>query len=140
MAKIYLAAPFFSDGQHERINQVKEALETNKTVSSIFVPEEHSFTLDINNIYTADAVVAIIDYKKEESDNEADSGTAFEIGLAFGTNTPVIVVQFDAEKELNLMISQALTAYFDASKGELSDLANYDFNELMPKLANRPVI
>lgn len=155
MAKIYLAAPFFSDGQHERINQVKEALETNKTVSSIFVPEEHSyehaefgslewqkatFTLDINNIYTADAVVAIIDYKKEESDNEADSGTAFEIGLAFGTDTPVIVVQFDAEKELNLMISQALTAYFDASKGELSDLVNYDFNELMPKLANRPVI
>ena len=38
MAKIYLAAPFFSDSQHERINQVKEALETNKTVSSIFVP------------------------------------------------------------------------------------------------------
>ena len=38
------------------------------------------------------------------------------------------------------MISQALTAYFDASKSELSDLANYDFNELMPKLANRPVI
>ena len=68
MAKIYLAAPFFSDGQHDRINQVKEALEANKTVSSIFVPEEHSyehaefgslewqkatFTLDINNIYTA---------------------------------------------------------------------------------------
>ena len=88
MAKIYLAAPFFSNGQHNRINQVKEALEANKTVSSIFVPEEHSyehaefgslewqkatFTLDINNIYTADAVVAIIDYKKEESDNEADS-------------------------------------------------------------------
>ena len=79
MAKIYLAAPFFSDGQHDRINQVKEALEANKTVSSIFVPEEHSyehaefgslewqkatFTLDINNIYTADAVVAIIKKKR----------------------------------------------------------------------------
>ena len=36
MAKIYLAAPFFSNGQHNRINQVKEALEANKTVSSIF--------------------------------------------------------------------------------------------------------
>lgn len=158
MNKVYLAGPFFSNQQRERTKAVKEALLKNPTINSngIFVPEEHPyadeefgslpwqvdvFKLDVNHIYQADIMVAISDYKMEESKhNEMDSGTAFEVGLAYGCNTPVAVVQFDPEKELNLMISQGLTAYFDASKDGLKQLATYDFNTLMPKRADRPVI
>ena len=97
--------------------------------------------LDTSQIIKADAVVAIIDYKLEESDNESDSGTAFEIGYAYGNNIPVIVVQFDPNKEINLMIRQAMTAYFDVNKDGLNALSNYDFTELMPSFnAERPVI
>lgn len=156
MNRIYLASPFFSDAQNERIAQVKAALDQNPTVSSVFEPAKHPyeaaefgslewqkacFMLDTSQIIKADAVVAIIDYKLEERDNEADSGTAFEIGYAYGNNIPVMVVQFDPNKEINLMIRQAMTAYFDVNKDGLNALSNYDFNELMPSFnAERPVI
>lgn len=153
---IYLAAPFFSDGQHTRINQVVAALQQNPTIGEIFLPEKHpysqeefgslgwqdaTFRLDVNHIYQADIVVAIADYKLEEADNEMDSGTAFEVGLAYGTHTPVAVIQFDPKKEINLMIAQSLTTYFDLSQDHgLQKLAEYDFNVMLPQRANRPVI
>ena len=111
MKSVYLASPFFSDRQKERIYQVKEALVKNKTIDSekIFIPHEHeyqeaefgsfewqkaTFQLDASQISAADLVVAIVDYKMEETkENEPDSGTAFEIGFAYGTRTPVAVVR-----------------------------------------------
>lgn len=100
-----------------------------------------TFQLDVSQISAADLVVAIVDYKMEETkENEPDSGTAFEIGFAYGTRTPVAVVQFDPEKEVNLMIAQALTAYFDVSKDGLEQLATYDFDKMIPKFTRRPVI
>lgn len=156
MNRIYLASPFFSDAQNERIAKVKAALDQNETVSYVFEPAKHGyesadfgtlewqkacFMLDTSQITKADAVVAIIDYKLEESDNEVDSGTAFEIGYAFANRIPVIVVQFDPKKEINLMIRQAMTAYFDVNHDGLTNLSNYDFNELMPSFnTDRPVI
>lgn len=148
---VYLAAPFFSPQQKERIQAVREALEANPTIGRIFEPEAHpyqeaefgslewqkaAFMLDTNQIYQNDIMVAIVDYKMEESDNEADSGTMFEVGLAYGTHTPVIIVQFDPQKELNLMIRQAMTAYFDASQNGLIDLKTYDFDVMMPHFNN----
>lgn len=158
MKSVYLAAPFFSPQQKDRIAQVKAALGQNKTIDStrIFIPHEYmyeaqpmgsfewqkaTFQLDTSQIQNSDLVVAIIDYKMEETkENEADSGTAFEIGFAYGLNKPIAVVQFDPKKELNMMVAQALTAYFDASKDGLKDLADYDFQTLMPQYAHRPVI
>lgn len=156
MAKIYLAAPFFSPEQKERIAQVHAALQANPTVDAVFVPHEHEYTnakfgtfewqaatfkLDTAQIQRADAVVAIVDYKLESTkDNEADAGTMFEVGFAYGTHKPVCLVQFDPKKEVNLMLTQSLTAYFDASKTGLDQLAHYDFSELMPQYCDRPVI
>lgn len=158
MKSVYLASPFFSDAQKGRIYQVRDALAKNPTIDAdkIFIPHEHeykeaefgsfewqkaTFQLDASQIAAADLVVAIVDYKMEETkENEADSGTAFEIGFAYGTRTPVAVVQFDPEKEVNLMIAQALTAYFDASKNGLDELSEYDFNKMIPKFTRRPVI
>lgn len=91
MKSVYLASPFFSDKQKERIYQVKEALVKNKTIDSekIFIPHEHeyqeaefgsfewqkaTFQLDVSQISAADLVVAIVDYKMEETkENEPDS-------------------------------------------------------------------
>mgnify|MGYP001463516952 FL=1 len=157
MNKVYLAAPFFSEQQKQRIQQVKAALEKNPTISQqdIFLPQEHQFEAepagsrawqqyvfasDVRQIYRADIVVAILDYKLETSDNEADSGTMFEVGTAYASHTPIAIVQFDPQKNINLMIAQSLTAYFDASQNGLAELAAYDFNVLKSKPAFRPVI
>ncbi|GAJ27155.1 purine trans deoxyribosylase [Liquorilactobacillus sucicola DSM 21376 = JCM 15457] len=156
MNKVYLAAPFFSDQQKARIQEVKDALLSNSTIDSknIFLPQEHQFeeeefgsrawqqyvfASDMRQVNRADILVAILDYKAEESDNEPDSGTMFEIGAAFQSNTPIAIIQFDPKKELNLMIAQSLTAYFDASQNGLKELVAYDFNELKSKPAKRNV-
>ncbi|WP_057736391.1 nucleoside 2-deoxyribosyltransferase [Liquorilactobacillus uvarum] len=156
MNKVYLAAPFFSDYQKERIQKVKDALLSNNTIDShnIFLPQEHQFeeekfgsrawqqyvfASDIRQVNRADILVAILDYQAEESNNEPDSGTMFEIGAAFQSNTPIAVVQFDPKKELNLMIAQSLTAYFDASRSGLAELSKYDFDELKSKPSKRNV-
>ncbi|WP_083488391.1 nucleoside 2-deoxyribosyltransferase [Liquorilactobacillus aquaticus] len=156
MNKVYLAAPFFSNHQKERIQKVKDTLLSNNTIDShnIFLPQEHQFeeekfgsrawqqyvfASDIRQVHRADILVAIMDYKAEESDNEPDSGTMFEIGAAFQSDIPIAVVQFDPAKELNLMIAQSLTAYFDASRNGLDELAKYDFDELRSKPSKRNV-
>lgn len=154
--KVYLAAPFFSDQQQQRIQLVKQKLQINPTIDSqnVFLPQEHQFeeepfgsrawqqyvfASDIRQIQRADILVAILDYKLEEGDNEGDSGTMFEIGTAFQARIPIAVVQFDPQKKLNLMIAQSLTAYFDASHQGLTELAEYNFDELKSKPADREV-
>lgn len=156
MNKIYLAAPFFSDHQQRRIQLVKKALQNNPTIDpqNIFLPQEHQFeeepfgsrawqqyvfASDIRQIQRADILVAILDYKLEEGDNESDSGTMFEIGTAYQARIPIAIVQFDPVKKLNLMIAQSLTTYFDASQQGLAELTTYNFNELKSKPADRDV-
>ncbi|KRL05786.1 nucleoside 2-deoxyribosyltransferase [Liquorilactobacillus oeni] len=156
MNKVYLAAPFFSEHQDQRIQAVKKALEQNSTIDNhnIFLPQEHQFedekfgsrawqqyvfASDMRQVHRADLLIAILDYKLEDGNNESDSGTMFEIGAAFEDNTPIAIVQFDSEKEVNLMIAQSLTAYFDASKDGLRELAEYDFNNLKSKPTHRKV-
>ncbi|KRL02448.1 nucleoside 2-deoxyribosyltransferase [Liquorilactobacillus capillatus] len=157
MNKVYLASPFFSEHQKERIQKVKNALLTNKTIAAdgIFLPQEHQFeeekfgsrawqqyvfASDVRQINRADILVAIVDYKAEESDNEPDSGTMFEVGTAFHANIPIAIVQFDPKKNLNLMIAQSLTAYFDASKNGLDELTRYNFNDLKSKPSKRDIL
>lgn len=155
MNNVYLAAPFFDDAQKKRIEQVKAALVANPTINSngIFIPEEHQFeeepfgsrawqqyvyASDMRQVHRADLVVAILDFDMTAG-NEPDSGTMFEVGAAVAEKTPVLIVQFDAKKDLNLMISQGLTGYFDASQNGLAELATYDCDDLRSKPANRPV-
>lgn len=156
MNNVYLAAPFFDDAQKQRIEQVKAALIANPTINSdgIFIPEEHQFeeepfgsrawqqyvyASDMRQVHRADLVVAILDYDMTSATNEPDSGTMFEVGAAVAEKTPVLIVQFDAKKDLNLMISQGLTAYFDVNQNGLKELASYDCNDLRSKPAHRPV-
>lgn len=144
--KVYLASPFFSDGQKERIEKTVAALRKNPTIAGdeIYNPQEHQeetlefgshkwqdsvFATDMRQVKRADIVVAILDYKAEEDNPEPDAGTIFEIGAAWAWNIPVIMVQFKEDHELNLMLARSHTAMFSGDKIE-SSLAEYNFNML----------
>lgn len=156
MNRIYLAAPFFSDGQNDRVNEVVSLLRANKTIAEdgIFIPSEHqhenlefgsfkwqvaTFNSDVRQVRKADAVVAILDFQFEETkENEPDSGTVFEIGAAFQAGVPVVLVQFDESKKLNLMLAQSYTAFF-SGKDDIQGLKHYDFDSLPQKYVDKEV-
>lgn len=88
------------------------------------------FGSDMRQVHRADAVVAILDYKLDvDGLNQPDSGTIFEIGAAFEANIPVIMVQFQQDQELNLMLSRSYTAFFNGSDA-IKQLETYNFNDL----------
>lgn len=138
MARIYLAGPFFSDQQIDRIHRVEEALKANPSVNSFFSPmatnttddngqqftpqwAQRVFQLDTEEIDKADVVCAVCDFFHQNM----DSGTAFEVGYAFASQTPVVCLQ-ELDEPLNLMIGQALRFYTK----DVEELAQYDFNKL----------
>lgn len=142
---IYLAAPFFSETQIERVKEVQSLLKQNSTVDSdnIFVPMEHQmeseefgsfpwqvgvFESDVRQVRTADAVVAILDYEKNGDEILSDSGTVFEVGMAYEHGVPVILVQFDKAGKMNLMLARSYAACF--SGDDVKKLASYNFDEL----------
>ena len=129
--KVYLASPFFNDMEIETVNKVKTILESKGL--TVFSPMENQFgdifevgssawsLATFNNdkkfIDWADIVVAV--YHGQTS----DSGTAWEIGYAYGTNKPVIVIHLDNPS--NLMIHEGSHANIN-----IADLPNYDFEKL----------
>lgn len=144
--KVYLASPFFSDEQKKRIDVVMDALKHNPTIDAeeIYNPQEHQeeklpfgsrdwqdsvYNTDMRQVKRADVVVAILDYKYEEQNMEPDAGTIFEIGAAWAWNIPVIMVQFNPENELNLMLARSHTAMFTGDKIQ-DGLSSYNFNTL----------
>ncbi|MCT2870683.1 nucleoside 2-deoxyribosyltransferase [Limosilactobacillus fermentum] len=137
--RIYLAGPFFSDEQIDRIARAEQALTQNQTVDSFFSPrlsDENSIPLlkegtpewaqmifkkDVEEIDDADLVVAVADFVHAN----VDSGTAFEVGYAYHSNKPIVIVQ-ELDESLNLMLGQALTHYTTS----VADLATLDFTNL----------
>ena len=139
--RIYLAGPFFSDEQIDRIARAEQALTQNQTVDSFFSPrlsDENStpllkegtpewaqmiFKKDVEEIDDADLVVAVADFVHAN----VDSGTAFEVGYAYHSNKPIVIVQ-ELDEPLNLMLGQALTHYTTS----VADLVTLDFPNLPP--------
>lgn len=149
-ARVYLAGPFFSPEQIDRVERVEKALENNPFVEAYFSPRLNQvetlqfgskewrqavFAQDINNIDLATVVVAIADMEVianvEDFDNysmgtvtdsHADDGTAFELGYAYAKGIPVIVLQ-ETDLPLNLMISDSLHAYFT----DVAAIEDYNF-------------
>ena len=117
MKKVYLASPFFDDAELERVNKVKEILDSKGL--EVFSPKEHqnehlefgsiewrkaTFENDVKHIDWCDVVVAIIC-----KGNYDDSGTAWELGYAYATNKPVVLVNITGET-INLMIADSIHA------------------------------
>ena len=130
MKHVYLAGPFFNETEVKNIEKAESVLE--ERGFDLFSPMRHEvrtepgtvdwardiFEMDRTEIDRADLVVALY------YGNVSDSGTAWECGYAFGTNTPVVVVQLGEDS--NLMIHEG--CHTNISMDELSE---YDF-ETMP--------
>lgn len=136
MAQIYVASPFFSPEQIDRVQLVEQALEANPTVVDFYSPRLHQdaeheqftkpwateiYHRDMDQIAAAQIVVTVIDFEAEN----VDSGTAYELGVATMSHKPIIVLQEKTE-QVNLMISESLHWYTQ----DVNALATYDFQQL----------
>lgn len=136
VTNIYLAGPFFDDEQLERIGRVEKALDANPQVGRVFSPRlneirdlemgtpkwaTETFQMDVQEIDKADVIVAMIDFV----DDQVDSGTAFEIGYAFHSKKPLVILH-EKSATVNLMIAESLRSYLVKAE----DLATYDFSTL----------
>lgn len=136
MKKVYLASPFFDDAELERVDKVKEILDLKGL--EVFSPKEHqnehlefgsiewrkaTFENDVKHIDWCDVVVAIIC-----KGNYDDSGTAWELGYAYATNKPVVLVNITGET-INLMIADSIHALITS----YDELKEYDFEKMEKK-------
>lgn len=136
MKKVYLASPFFDDAELERVDKVKEILDSKGL--EVFSPKEHqnehlefgsiewrkaTFENDVKHIDWCDVVVAIIC-----KGNYDDSGTAWELGYAYATNKPVVLVNITGET-INLMIADSIHALITS----YDELKEYNFEKMEKK-------
>ena len=132
--KIYLASPFFNDDELKNVETAEKILFDRgfevfsprlnevRSEENIGSPawSKETFMNDRRFIDWADAVVMLY------YGNYSDSGTAWECGYAYGTNTPVVVVHLGEDS--NLMIHEGCHTNIT-----LDDLKIYDFNKMPHK-------
>ena len=93
--KVYFAGPLFTTPERTWNAEVASALRA--AGHEVFLPQEKEpgkdgrgiFAADVAAIDWADGLVAIMDGP------DPDSGTAWEVGYAFGTRKPVVLVRTD---------------------------------------------
>jgi len=131
MKRVYLASPFFNEKEVAKLEQV-EAVLAEKGLQ-VFSPVRNpidkqvevgsrqwsieTFMKDIKYIKWSEIVVGIY------HGNYSDSGTAWELGYAFATGKPVIVIHVGENS--NLMVHEGAHANIT-----LEELNDYDFNQL----------
>lgn len=130
--KIYLASPFFKEKELENVKLAEKILiergfslfstrlnevRTDENTQQSWWSKE-TFMNDKKFIDWADVVVMLY------YGGYSDSGTAWECGYAYGTNTPVVVVQLGEDS--NLMVHEGCH-----SNITLEELKTYDF-EMLP--------
>ncbi len=118
---LYLAGPLFT--QAERAWNIRLGDLLTAAGHSVFLPQtevqaiatldaETIFRVDVNGVRSAEAVVAVVDGA------DPDSGTSFEVGLAYALGIPIVLVRTDFRAggdalpgqklaTVNLMLSQA---------------------------------
>ncbi|MCA1054201.1 nucleoside 2-deoxyribosyltransferase [Rossellomorea aquimaris] len=136
--RVFIASPFFSEEQVDRVQRLENALMQNPYVSEIFSARFHQFPHlefgskewrrtvfrnDLRNLRRADVLVGIRDFEGKY----VDSGTSFEIGYAYAMQKPILLIN-EKNATMNLMLSDSLHAYFT----RVEDVASYDFHR-MPK-------
>jgi len=126
--KLYFAGPLFTTPERTWNAQVTTALRT--AGHEVFLPQEQEpgkdgpgiFATDVGGIDWADGLVAIMDGP------EPDSGTAWEVGYAFGTKKPVVLVRTDVRAlagsagAYNPMLTQAAAARIDLPAASTSQV------------------
>jgi len=116
--RIYLAAPLFSEAEKDYNKNLSEILSLH--LFEVYLPQEVGddtglrdkeayqgiFRKHCRALDTVDVVVAVID------GSDADSGTAWEMGYAYGRGIPVIAIRTDfrmvgQHEHVNLMLEQS---------------------------------
>jgi nucleoside 2-deoxyribosyltransferase len=117
--KLYFAGPLFTTPERTWNAEVTSALRA--AGHEVFLPQEKEpgkdgpaiFAADVAGIDWADGLVAIMDGP------DPDSGTSWEVGYAFGTRKPVVLVRTDFRAlagnagDFNPMLTQAATVRID---------------------------
>lgn len=129
--KIYLASPFFNETELENVKKAEEILmgrgfdvfsprlnevRNDKNVNISHWSRE-TFMNDKRFIDWADVMVMLY------YGGYSDSGTAWECGYAYGTNTPVVVVHLGESS--NLMVHEG-----SHTNITIDELKTYDFNKM----------
>lgn len=134
--KIYIAGPFFKEGERERIEKLREFFNSDPYFKDFdfFYPMDHFipngkemsnwdwanavFKMDIKELEQCDMVVAI--YDKHYS----DSGTSWELGYAFGLGIPTLLLCTDLNADNSIMPIVSAKYLFD-----FNDFVNGVFDE-----------
>jgi nucleoside 2-deoxyribosyltransferase len=128
--RIYFAGPLFSAA--ERAWNAELAAALRNAGHEVFLPQDQEkgktaagvFSHDVGGIDWADALVAIMDGP------DPDSGTAWEVGYAYGTRKPVVAVRTDIRRfegsggsGYNPMLTEAATLRVDLPWTGTDDIA-----------------
>ena len=127
--RLYFAGPLFTSAEIRWNAEVAAALRA--AGHEVFLPQENEpgmdaagiFATDVAGIDQADGVVAIMDGL------DLDSGTAWEVGYAYGRK-PIVLVRTDVRTlaggagDYNPMLSQAATIRLDLPGSTVSEVAS----------------
>ena len=142
--KVYFAGPLFTTA--ERTWNVTVAAALRGAGHEVFLPQEQEpghdaagiFATDVAGIDWSDGLVAIMDGP------DPDSGTAWEVGYAFGSRKPVILVRTDIRAlggdagDYNPMLTQAATIRVDLPAAATDDVIAVILEALARLEAERP--
>lgn len=112
--KVYIASPFFNPEERNRIKRLVAYLYRNGLdTAKYFIPMEHFikdadklsnyewskkvFEMDVNALKSSDLIIAVYD------GHYSDSGTAWEIGLGYALQIPIILLVTDLKLDLSIM-------------------------------------
>jgi nucleoside 2-deoxyribosyltransferase len=126
--KLYFAGPLFTTPERTWNAEVAAALRA--AGHEVFLPQDQEpdkdgpgiFSTDVGGIDWADGLVAIMDGP------DPDSGTAWEVGYAFGVRKPIVLVRTDVRTlagnagDYNPMLTQAATIRVDVPAGSTTEV------------------
>ena len=128
--KLYFAGPLFTTPERAWNAEVTAALRA--AGHEIFLPQEQAldkdakgiFATDVGWIDAADGLVAIMDGP------DPDSGTSWEVGYAYGTKKPIVLVRTDFRLmagntgEYNLMLTQSAAVRLDLPAASTTEVVS----------------
>ncbi|HEV8696313.1 MAG TPA: nucleoside 2-deoxyribosyltransferase [Candidatus Limnocylindrales bacterium] len=134
--KLYFAGPLFTTPERTWNAEVTAALRA--AGHEVFLPQEQEpgkdgpgiFATDVGGLDWSDGLVAIMDGP------DPDSGTAWEVGYAFGTGKSIVLVRTDfralagSAGDYNAMLTQSATARIDLPAALTTEVISAILDEL----------
>lgn len=143
--KVYIAGPFFREGERERIEKLRAFFDNDEFFDKyeFFYPMDHKipggesmpngewawnvFEMDVKELATSDLVVGIYDT------HYSDTGTAWELGFAFANHIPVLLLCTNLEADNSIMPLIAADHIYQFDKfvnGEYFNFEEFDIENL----------